>query len=101
MSDIFAALADGNRRQIVETLADARTATATVLSGALGISRQATAKHLEILADAGLVSASKHGRERVYEFTPAALGDIQAWISRVETEWHDRLGRLAEHVEKR
>ncbi len=99
MTDVFTALADGNRRRIVESLTTAGDTTATGLAGSLGISRQATAKHLEVLADAGLVAASKQGRERIYRFTPSALGDINAWIERVEGEWQGRLTRLARHVE--
>ncbi len=101
MTTVFAALADDNRRRIVESLADSDVATATGLAGALGISRQATAKHLEILAHAGLVTASKQGRERIYRFTPFPLGDVQAWISGVEGEWTGRLSRLAAQLEDR
>jgi len=98
VSDAFTALADGNRRRIIESLVETGTATATGLAGDLGISRQATAKHLEILAAAGLASAAKEGRERVYRFAPGALDDVQAWVTRVEGEWAGRLDRLASHV---
>ncbi len=101
MTDIFTALADGNRRHIVESLTEVDGSTATVLAGSLGISRQAVAKHLEILSDAGVVTATKQGRERVYRFIPDALEDVNGWVARVQGEWDRRLSRLADHLESR
>lgn len=100
MSDaIFAALADPNRRLIVESLAVSGSGTATRLGTDLGISRQATAKHLSLLAEVGLVSGERRGRETIYRPDPAALADVTAWVAAVEHQWARRLGRLADHVD--
>lgn len=100
MSDtIFAALADTNRRLIVESLAVSGSSTATRLGSDLGISRQATAKHLSLLAEAGLVSGERHGRETIYQPDPAALAEVTAWVVAVEHQWGRRLQRLADHVD--
>jgi DNA-binding transcriptional ArsR family regulator len=97
-SDVFAALADPSRRFIVEALAERGDATATELAAELPVTRQAVAKHLGALADAGLVDAARAGRETRYRLTPGPLVDAAAWMSRVGSEWDDRLAALAEVV---
>ena len=97
MSDrVFAALADGNRRAMLETLSTHGTSTATVLAADLTISRQAAAKHLGVLADAGLVISSRHGRETRYETRPAALGEVTDWVATVQSAWSARLDALGD-----
>ncbi len=96
---VFAALADPTRRQIFETVARTGRGTATALSHDVGISRQATAKHLSMLADAGLASAERSGRETIYRPDLGPLGALSAWVTRVEGEWSARLDALAEHLD--
>ena len=96
---VFAALADPTRRHVVARLADGGSATATELAGTLLISRQAVCKHLDQLAEAGLVSAARHGREMRYTLSPAALADAAAWMARVGGRWDARLAALTRHVE--
>jgi DNA-binding transcriptional ArsR family regulator len=97
---IFNALADPSRRTIVETLAR-REATATQLASELPVTRQAVAKHLGALGAAGLVTATRRGRETRYRLTPAPLADAVAWIDRVGTAWDARLDALGEHLASR
>lgn len=100
MSDaIFSALADPNRRLIVESLAVSGSGTATRLGNDLGISRQATAKHLSLLAEVGLVSGERRGRETIYRPDPAALATVTAWVSTVEKQWERRIQLLADHLD--
>ncbi len=98
---VFAALADRNRRFLVETLATRGTATATQLAAELPVTRQAVAKHLAALGEAGLVDATRAGRETRYQLTPAALTDAIAWMERVGAQWDERLAALRTHVERR
>ena len=70
---VFAALADPSRRFVLETLASQGTATPTELAADLPVTRQAVAKHLAALRSAGLVEASRAGRETRYALTPAPL----------------------------
>lgn len=58
------------------------------------VTRQAVAKHLAVLADAGLVESERVGRETQYRPTPEPLEDAVAWIARVGGEWDARLARL-------
>ena len=78
-TDVFGALADPTRRQLLSTIAD-RPATATELAGGLPISRQAVVKHLGALADAGLLERERSGREVRYRVTPAPLSDAVSWM---------------------
>ena len=95
---IFSALADANRRHVVEVLAERGTATATELAGELPVTRQAVSKHLAALDDAGLVEGTRAGREVRYRLTPGPLADAVSWLERVGEEWDDRLAALRRHV---
>jgi DNA-binding transcriptional ArsR family regulator len=98
---VFTALADPSRRYVVETLAERGTATATELAGGLPVTRQAVAKHLAALGEAGLVASSRSGRETRYRLTPEPLGDALDWMERVGVQWDDRLGALRAHLAER
>jgi DNA-binding transcriptional ArsR family regulator len=86
---VFGALADPNRRQVIGYLSERETATATELTGELPMTRQAVAKHLATLADAGLVESERQGRETRYRLTEAGA------------EWDDRLDALKRHLQRR
>lgn len=93
-ADVFAALGDPTRRWIVERLSDDGPQTATELAAELPISRQAVAKHLGSLAQAGLVDAVRSGRETRYELQPQPLSTAAEWVAEVGARWDDRLDRL-------
>ena len=97
--DVFAALADTNRRTVLQRLATAGEGTATSLAQGLPISRQAVVKHLALLDRAGLVTARRHGREVRYRVLPDRLSAASAGLDEVAAGW-DRtllaLKRLAE-----
>jgi DNA-binding transcriptional ArsR family regulator len=94
----FAALADPTRRHVIGVLSAGEAVSATQLARELPISRQAVAKHLAALAEAGLVESSRHGRETRYRLTPGPLNDAAAWIDHVGADWDSRLGRLQRHA---
>lgn len=91
---VFFALADPTRRSVVRRLVAAEAVTATGLAADLPISRQAVAKHLAALTDAGLVTGRRAGRETRYSLTPEPLGDAAAWLEAIGGEWEERLERL-------
>jgi DNA-binding transcriptional ArsR family regulator len=95
---VFNALADPNRRYVVEALAHRGTATATELAAELNVSRQAVAKHFAALSDAGLVESRREGRETRYELTPAPLGAALDWMADVGGAWDRRLEALSRHI---
>ena len=91
---VFAALGDPGRRSLVEAVATRGTATATELAAELPVTRQAVAKQLSALADAGLLQATRAGRETRYEVTPAPLEDAVEWMVSVGAAWDERLAAL-------
>jgi DNA-binding transcriptional ArsR family regulator len=97
--NIFEALADPTRREVVRRLAEGGPATATELAGALPVTRQAVAKHLATLAEAGLVTSDRQGRETRFSFTPEPLADAVSWMADVGREWDDRLQALSVYLE--
>jgi DNA-binding transcriptional ArsR family regulator len=100
-SAVFAALGDPTRRALVESLARHGEATATQLSAGFPISRQAVTKHLSALADAGLVTTTRVGREQRYVLEPSAMDAAAAWIADVGTAWDARLVALKRHLSRR
>jgi DNA-binding transcriptional ArsR family regulator len=95
---VFQALADANRRFVLEALAARDSATATELAAQLPVTRQAVAKHLGTLRAAELVEPERSGREVRYRLSPAALGDAVDWMERVGGEWDARLAALRDHL---
>jgi DNA-binding transcriptional ArsR family regulator len=98
VTDVFDALGDPTRRHIVESLARGE-ASATQLAADLPVTRQAVAKHLTALREAGLVESRRQGRETLYRVNAEPLDAAAAWIVRVGGEWDARLERLRSLVE--
>ena len=92
--EVFAALADPTRREVLSLVAQGRARTATELAAALPVTRQAVAKHLAVLEDARLVDAQRAGRAMRFRATPAPLADAIAWMAEVGGQWDERLERL-------
>jgi DNA-binding transcriptional ArsR family regulator len=101
IDNVFAALGDPGRRALVEAVAARGNATATELAAELPVSRQAVSKQLTTLADAGLLRATRAGRETRYEVTPGPLEDAVAWMVDVGAQWDDRLDALRRSLELR
>jgi DNA-binding transcriptional ArsR family regulator len=95
---VFSALADERRRSVVELLAARGGATQTELARELPVTRQAVAKHLASLEDAGLVEVTRSGREARYALTPEPLTEAVAWIESVGGQWDERLAALRRHL---
>jgi len=98
---VFDALSDPHRRYVVEALAARETATATELAAELPVTRQAVAKHLAALNDAGLVESRREGRETRYELTHGPLAAAMDWMASVGAEWDSRLAALRKHLASR
>jgi DNA-binding transcriptional ArsR family regulator len=99
--DVFSALADPTRRTVLEEIATRGSATATELAVPLGITRQAVAKHLGVLAEAGLVDGRRAGRETRYTPTPAPMGEAISWMTEIGGRWDERLAALERQVARR
>jgi DNA-binding transcriptional ArsR family regulator len=99
---VFVALADATRRRVLAVLAGEGSATATQLSAAFPVTRQAIAKHLQVLAEAGLAASERRGRETHWAITPSALQPAIAWMADLAgTGFDDRLAALQRHLGER
>jgi predicted ArsR family transcriptional regulator len=96
---VFSALADTTRRQLLLTLAESSPKTATQLAQEFPITRQGIVKHLNLLAQAGLVQRQTKGREKRYSFTPEPLHSVSERIEAIGAKWDERLQRLKDLVE--
>ena len=95
VDSVFGALADPTRRRVVETLARGGTVTASGLAEQLPITRQAIAKHLALLADAGLVVAEPGERRRVrYRLESAPMKVAQQFLAALARDWDGPLAAL-------
>jgi DNA-binding transcriptional ArsR family regulator len=91
---IFDALGDATRRRVIAELSALGHASSTDLARCLPITRQAVAKHLDALADAGLVTSHRDGRAVVYRLRPEVFNDAVRWMNDVGAAWDARLSNL-------
>jgi DNA-binding transcriptional ArsR family regulator len=98
---VFGALADGTRRGLLAEVARRGDATPTELAADADVTRQAVAKHLGVLAGAGLVEARREGRETHYRPTPEPFSDAIAWMVDIGGRWDARLGALERSAQRR
>lgn len=100
---VLTALSDPRRRQLLDVLSEQGEATATTLAERLPVSRQAVVKHLAVLDAAGLVSASRVGREVRYAVQTGAVETTSRWLAALAVDWDRRLAkikRVAEAAER-
>lgn len=96
---LFAALGDTTRLALLVTLCTGGPLSIARLSEHFHVSRQAVTKHLDVLADAGLVKSHRAGRERIWEFEPKRLDEAHAMLERLSQQWDRALLRLKAFVE--
>ena len=98
---VFTALADPTRRAILGALASGGPATATDLAAQLPVTRQAIAKHLFLLSDAGLVTAEHGERRRVrYRLRSAPMQVAQQFLALLASDWDGRLYTLTKQLDR-
>src|SRR5437867_9675270 len=96
---IFAALGDAIRLGLVARLARGDTFSIAQLTENTFVTRQAVTRHLEVLAQAGLVRGTRRGREHLWQFEPARLALAQRSLEQISSWWDEKLAALKEKVE--
>lgn len=96
--DVFQAIADPTRRQIIHLLSGQRMRLNDV-AGHFDMSRPAVSKHIRILAECELVSIRVEGRERYCQARPQKLKEVAAWVEQYEPFWTMKLSELKNFVE--
>jgi DNA-binding transcriptional ArsR family regulator len=99
VAEIFHALGDPVRLEMVQRLSRTQPCTLATVSEGLGITRQGARKHLQVLADAKVIVLVPKGREVRVELAPDALEPARAFIERLERQWDRRLEALKRFVE--
>lgn len=92
--ELWSAVGDPTRRKVLDLLLVDGTATATSLSDRLPVTRQAIAKHLQVLDRADLVHATAVGRERRYRVDNDRLASVAGDLTAVASNWDARLSRI-------
>ncbi len=92
--DVFYAIAEPNRRTIIEMLSKKGRLSATEISSRFKMSAPAISQHLKVLREAHLVSVEKKGQQRIYELNARSLNDIERWAQKMSHEWNGRLDKL-------
>jgi DNA-binding transcriptional ArsR family regulator len=96
---VFAALGDEIRLRLVVRLSDAGPLSITRLTSGSHVTRQAISKHLRVMEQAGLVRATRRGRERIWQLERQRLEDARHYLDTIARQWDDALGRLRDFVE--
>jgi DNA-binding transcriptional ArsR family regulator len=98
---VFVALADATRRAVLTELTSGGPATVTELAERLPITRQAIAKHLALLAEAGLVAPEpREGRRVRYRLRSEPIGVAQQFLAAMARDWDTRLQTLQDHLDE-
>ena len=96
---VFAALGDTTRLSLLTRLSDGQGRSIVDLSSDAGMTRQAVTKHLHVLEGAGLVAATRVGRESRYVLRPEPVMRARTYLDTVSAQWDQALGRLKAMVE--
>jgi len=94
LASVFAALGDPTRLKLVAVLCAGGALSIAQLTANTDISRQGVTKHLQVLADAGVVRDLKQGRERLWQLDPMQLAEARRTLEVIGREWDVALGRL-------
>jgi DNA-binding transcriptional ArsR family regulator len=100
-SDVFNAIAEPRRRQIIELLSRRRGLAVGTIVLALGMPQPSVSKHLGVLREVGLVSVSRQGQSRVYELNFDQLRPVYDWVKTFERHWEHQLDRIRVRAERR
>lgn len=100
VSDVFAAIADPTRREILDLLRAEPLRAGDIAGRFSGMSRPAVSKHLRVLRTARLCRVRASGRERRYELDPRTLAQVDAWLAAYRSLWASKLDSLKRYVER-
>src|SRR5919109_5292703 len=89
-SDVFNAVAEAHRREILDALIAGEKAVGTIVND-LSLSQPQVSKHLRVLSEVGLVRSRAEGRRRLYSLEPAHLRPMHEWLAKYEQAWNERL----------
>jgi len=98
-SDVFNAVAESRRREILDTLIAGEKAVGTIVND-LSIPQPQVSKHLRVLSEVGLVSCRAEGRRRLYRLEPEHLRPLHDWLATYERALNERLDRMGDYLKE-
>jgi len=98
-SDVFNAVAEARRREILDVLITGEKAVGAIVDD-LSMSQPQVSKHLRVLSEVGLVRCRADGRRRMYSLDPARLRPLNEWLAKYEQAWNDRLDRVEYYLQE-
>lgn len=98
-SDVFNAIAEANRREILDALIDGEKAVGAIVKD-LSLSQPQVSKHLGVLAEVGLVRCRADGRRRLYRLEPARLRPFHEWLGKYQQALNDRPDRMDDYLQE-
>jgi DNA-binding transcriptional ArsR family regulator len=98
-SDVFSAVAEVHRRDILDALITGEKAVGAIVND-LPMSQPQVSKHLRVLSEAGLVRCRVDGRRRLYRLEPAQLRPFHDWLAKYEQAWNARLDRVEDYLKE-
>lgn len=98
-SDVFNAVADVHRRQILDVLVVGEKAVGAIVDD-LSMSQPQVSKHLRVLSEVGLVRCRAQGRHRLYRLAPEPLRPVHDWVTTFERAMNNRLDRIDDYLQE-
>src|ERR1700728_1439769 len=98
-SDVFNAIAEAHRREVLDVLMTGETPVGELVSP-LCMSQPRVCKHLRVLSEVGLVRCRAAGRRRLYRLESARLRPLREWLGRYERAWNDRMDRVDDYLKE-
>lgn len=96
--DVFQAIADPTRRDIISLLASGEPMNLNSIADQFDISRPAISKHIKILEECNLIDIQQEGRERICELKPEQLAPVSDWVEKNRKLWNSRLDKLENYL---
>ena len=100
-TDVFNAIAEPRRREIIDLLNDGREWAVNDVVTEIRLAQPAVSKHLGVLRKVGLVTVIKRGQHRLYRLDAAQLKPLHDWVKTYERYWNHQLGRIKERAEQK
>ena len=98
-SDVFNAIADRHRREVLDALIVGEKAVGEIVND-LSMSQPQVSKHLRVLSEVGLVTCRAEGRRRLYRLEPARLRPLRDWLAAYEQAWNARMDRVDDYLKE-
>ncbi len=99
--DIFNAVAEPRRREILDVLGDGRERAVNDVVEAVGIPQPSVSKHLAVLLKVGVVTVSRNGQMRMYRLNGSGLKPVHDWVKSYEHYWTHQMDRIKERAEQK